>query len=316
MQPVRREADWMIAIAAAMIGAGGVLLGIQLDADGHVAGTGFTPLAIGALLALVSMLARMRASGGWPRDAIAVLATASMFLGLAFILAGVLAPGGPWMFCEVLVLLFAFARWRSRAPESRWIGGGSLLLLAVMLLFRLWITYQGSEHRWALASIRVPVLSWIPVSWLEPIQSVSLGSFTPHELGFPQAGIDFSASMTLWALGFSLCVGGLGIVQGAACEHDNDRIHDLIHTLPGPMAAVVERVVPEEEWQALGLHGMSERRQCKAIEKIVAERMRKQRELRAVVEGGAIGELSSGGGFQGEIRRALGEGEASTGSGA
>src|SRR5262252_1938294 len=107
MHLVRREADWMVAVAAAMIGVGGILLGVQLDADGHLAGTGFAPLAIGALLALVSMLARMGASGGWPRDAIAVLAAASLFLGLAFALGGVLAPGGPWMFCEVLVLLFA-----------------------------------------------------------------------------------------------------------------------------------------------------------------------------------------------------------------
>jgi hypothetical protein len=301
-----REAEWMIAVAAVMIGIGGILLGIQLDADGHVAGTGFTPLAIGALLALVSLLARMGTSGGWPRDAIAALATASLFLGLAFVLAGVLAPGGPWMFCEVLVLLFAFARWRSRSPGARWISGGSLCLLGVMLLFRLWITYQGSEHRWQVASIGIPVLSWIPVQWLEPIQSVSLGSFTPHELGFPPNGIDFSTSMTLWALGFALCAGGLAIAQNAACEHENDRIHELIHTLPAPMASMVERLVPEEEWQSLGLHGMSERRQCKRIEKIVAERVRRQREIQSAFDASPMAALAGVHGFSGDIGQALG----------
>jgi hypothetical protein len=299
-------ADWMVAIASAMIGAGGLLLGIQIDAAGKLSGTGFTALAIGALLALLALLARIGSSGRLPRDTISALWIASSFFGLAFVIAGVLAPGGPWMFSEVLVLLVVFALRRPRAEAStRWISGGSLCLLGLMLLFRLWITYQGSEHRWQVLSVSIPVLSWIPLAWLEPIQSVSLGSFTPHELGFPPAGLNFPLTMTLWALGFSLCAAGLGLGQGAAHEHENDRVHDLICTLPPPLAALVERLIPEEEWQALGLHGLSERRQCKKIERLVAERMQRQRELQSAFEASAALRIADASEFSSDIQRAL-----------
>jgi hypothetical protein len=301
-----REAEWLVAVASAMIGVGGLMLGIQVDADGNLSGTGFTALAIGALLSLLAAVARIGTAGRLPRDAIGALFSVSAFLGLSFVIAGVLAPGGPWMFFEVFVLLLVFALRRTRAESgARWISGGSLCVLGLMLLFRLWITYQGSEHRWQLLSIDIPVLSWIPLAWLEPIQSVSLGSFTPHELGFPPAGFNFPLTMTLWALGFSLCAGGLGLGQSAASEHENDRIHELICTLPPELAALVERLLPEEEWQALGLHGLSERRQCKKIERLVAERMQRQRELQSAFESSALLALTNTGGFQGDIHRAL-----------
>jgi hypothetical protein len=293
----------MVAIASAMIGAGGILLGIEVDADGRLSGTGFTALAIGALLAL---LARLGTTGRMPRDAIAALWTACSFFGLAFVVAGVLAPGGPWMFSEVFVLLVVFALRRPRAESSaRWISGRNLCLLGLMLLFRLWITYQGSEHRWQVLSVNIPVLSWIPLTWLEPIQSVSLGSFTPHELGFPPAGLDFPLTMTFWALGFSLCAAGLGLGQSAAREHENDRIHDLICTLPPALAALVERLIPEEEWPSLGLHGLPERRLCKKIEQLVAEGMRRQRELQSAFEASTALSLAPASGFSGDIRNAL-----------
>jgi hypothetical protein len=304
--PRGREAEWLVAGSSAMIGLGGLMLGLQVDATGKLSGTGFTALAIGALLSLLAVLARIGTSGRVPRDAIGALFGVSAFLGLAFVIGGVLAPGGPWMFSEVFVLLFLFALRRTRADSSaRWISGGSLCLLGLMLLFRLWITYQGSEHRWQVLSINIPILSWIPLAWLEPIQSVSLGSFTPNELGFPPAGFDFPLTMTLWAIGFSLCAGGLWLGQNAAVEHENDRIHDLISTLPPPLAALVERLVPEEEWQALGLHGLSERRQCKKIERLVAERMQRQRELQSAFDASALLALSNTGGFSGDIHRAL-----------
>jgi hypothetical protein len=301
-----REAEWMVAVAAAMIGVGGIMLGIQVDGDGHFSGTGFTPLAIGALLALLAALAQIGTAGRLPRDSISALATTSAFLGLAFVIAGVLAPGGPWMFFEVFVLLLLLALRRPRSGSTaRWITGGSLCVLGLMLLFRLWITYQGSEHRWQVLSVNIPVLSWIPLAWLEPIQSVSLGSFTPRELGFPPAGFDFPLTMTLWALGFCLCAGGLGLGQNASAEHENDRIHELICTLPPELAALVERLIPEEEWQALGLHGLSERRQSKKIEQLVAERMRRQRELQSAFESSALLSLTNPGGFSGNIHKAL-----------
>jgi hypothetical protein len=301
-----REAEWMVAVASAMIGIGGLMLGIQVDADGGFSGTGFTALAIGALLSLLAALARIGTKGRLPRDAIGALASVGAFLGLAFVIAGVLAPGGPWMFSEVFILLFLFALRRARAESNaRWISGGILCVLGLMLLFRLWITYQGSEHRWQVLSINIPVLSWIPLAWLEPIQSVSLGSFTPHELGFPPAGFNFPLTMTLWALGFSLCAAGLGLGQNAATEHENDRIHELICTLPPELAALVERLVPEEEWQALGLHGLSERRKCKKLERVVGERMQRQRELQSAFESSALLSLTNTGGFSGDIQRAL-----------
>lgn len=306
LSPRGREAEWMVAVACAMIGVGGVMLGIQVDADGSISGTGFTALAIGALLSLLAALARIGTSGRLPRDAIGALFYVGAFFGLSFVIAGVLAPGGPWMFSEVLVLLFVFA-WRRTRSESnaRWISGGSLCVLGLMLLFRLWITYQGSEHRWQVLSVDIPVLSWIPLAWLAPIQSVSLGAFTPRELGFPPAGFNFPLTMTLWALGFSLCAGGLGLGQNAASEHENDRIHELICTLPVELAALVERLIPEEEWQALGLHGLSERRQCKQIERLVTERIQRLRQLQSAYDSSALLSLTNAGGFSGDIHRAL-----------
>ena len=57
-----RAAEWHVAIAAAMVGVGGTLLGLQIDADGRLSGTGLTSLAIGILLALVATLVHAKAS--------------------------------------------------------------------------------------------------------------------------------------------------------------------------------------------------------------------------------------------------------------
>src|SRR5207249_3590632 len=145
--------------------------GLQVDADGRFSGTGLTTLGIGALLALVSSLAQARSAGGLPRDGVGAFAVVAAFLGLAFVVAGALAPGGPWMFFEVF-LLFALVAARRRAPDSspRWVGGPTLVALGLMLLFRLWVSYQGSEHRWQVLSIGIPVLSWIPFEFLDPIK--------------------------------------------------------------------------------------------------------------------------------------------------
>jgi hypothetical protein len=301
-----RAADWHVAIAGLLVGLGGALLGLQVDANGRFSGTGLTALGIGALLALVSSFAQVRSSGGLPRDAIGAFALVAAFLGLAFVIAGALAPGGPWMFFEVF-LLFVLVAARRRSADSgpRWIGGSTLLALGLMLLFRLWVSYQGSEHRWEVLSLGIPILSWIPFDFLDPIKTVSLGSFTPRELGFPAAGLSFAVSMTMWAVGFCVAAGGIALAQSAALEHENDRIHALIQTLPPTLARLVERLLPEEEWQALGLHGLSERRLAKRIEALIAERLQRQREIQSMFQASATLALPPAGGFAGEIWQAL-----------
>ena len=305
-----RAAEWHVAIAAALVGIGGTLLGLQVDADGRFSGTGLTSLAIGALLALVATLAQARATRNVPRDAASALAALTAFLGLAFVVAGALAPGGPWMFFEVfLLLVLVAARRRGPAEGARWIGGATLVALGLMLLFRLWISYQGSQHRCEVLSLGIPVLSWIPIAFLEPIQTVSLGAFTPRELGFPPAGLSFAPSMALWAIGFCLAAAGIALAQSAAQEHENDRIHDLIQTLPPPLAGLVERLLPEEEWQTLGLHGLPERRLGKRIEALTSERLQRQREIQAAFRTIAVQSLAPTlppeGGFADGVWRAI-----------
>jgi hypothetical protein len=301
-----RAAPWAIACGGLAVSLGALLLGLQLDANGDVSGTGHAPLAIGALLALAALLARYGGPAGFPRDPLGAFAAAASFFGLAALLGGVLAPGGPWMFAEVCLLLGAFALRRpSVASGSRWIGGATIGLLASMLVFRLWITWQGSEHRWQVLSVDVPVLSSIPLELLAPIRSISLGSFTPHELGFPPAGLDFGVTTVAWALGFALALGGLFALQAGAREHENDRIDALIRTLPAELAALVERLLPEEEWESLGLHGLSERRLAKRIEALVGERIRRQREFQAAWEASALLARTNPGGFSGGILQAL-----------
>jgi hypothetical protein len=132
-------------------------------------------------------------------------------------------------------------------------------------------------------------------------------------MGFPPAGLDFAPSATLWALGFAAVLGGLALVQSSAIEHENDRIHALIRTLPPSVADVVERILPEEEWRDLGLHGLPERQLARRIESAVAERVRRQQALRRALEDARLlhgGEQADAGagdasGFAGEIRRAL-----------
>jgi hypothetical protein len=298
-------AGWLMAWAGLAIALGGTLLSLQVDGNHDLVGTGYTALSIGGLVALVATLLQVGSSGRLPRDVATALSSTAAFLGVAFIVAGVLAPGGPWMFMEVFVLLWLLARRRTRAqaggPE---LTGGSLFLLGLMLIFRLWITWQGSQHRWEVVAIDLPVLSWIPFDWLRPVQSVSLGSFTPLELGFPPTGIEFPLTTALWSIGFTLCAAGLWLRGGATREHENDRIHALIQTLPPGPARLVERLLPEEDWGPLGLHGLSERVLAKRIEALVAERIASHRRLHAAFEANGPVEPAPGG-FAAEIAEAL-----------
>ena len=301
-----RPAEWMVAWGALAIAVGGFLLALQVDANGAVAGTGYATLAIGALLALVVGLLRCGATLHVPRDATGALAAFALFLGLSFVYSGVLAPGGPWMFIEMLVLAWTAVAARSRdGASAETLAPRALWLLAALLVFRLWITYQGSEHRWELLSVSIPVVSWIPWKWLEPIQSVSLGSFTPHEFGFPPAGLDFPRTMSLWAAGFTACAAGILLAQHGWREHEHDRVHDVIHTLPPPLAALVDRLLPEDEWQRLGLFGLSERRLQKRIEALVAERMAREAEFQRAYSALAHLAISSAAGFEARVHEAL-----------
>jgi hypothetical protein len=284
------------------IGIGGVLLGLQVDGNGELVGTGLTPLGVGAVAVLVAMLLGSWRSLDVPRDPVTTLSAFSGFLGLAFAVSGVLAPGGGWMFFEVLVLAAALSRSNTRSES---LSRGALALLVLFLLFRLWISYQGSRHRWEVIAIDVPILSSIPFDFLEPIQQVSLGSFTPRELGFPPAGLDFAPSLALWASGFVLCVVGLAWRARAAHENENDRVHEAIHELPPMLAALVERLLPEEQWRELGLHGLSDRRLRKRIEQLVVERVAARRELERVLASRDLLASTNPGGFTGEIYRAL-----------
>lgn len=302
----RRGAAWMLALSGLMIAGGGLLLGLQVDGNGALAGTGYASLGIGALVALVATLLQVGSSGRLPQDPASAMAGVAAFFGLAFIVAGVLAPGGPWMFFEVFVLLWVLARRRSSVQAGGpVVTGGGLFLLGLLLLFRLWITWQGSQHRWEVLSVDIPVLAWIPLAWLEPVQTVELGSFTPRELGFPPTGLDFPVTTALWATGFSLCALGLWVRGRAAEEHENDRIHDLIHTLPPGPARLVERLVPEDEWVALGLHGLPERALGKRIEALVAERVMRHGQVRAAIEAEPPLGWTITPGFTGEIVQAL-----------
>lgn len=294
-----------IAFGGALVGVGGILLGLQIDQNGAWSGTGWTAFAIGALLALGAMLLRARREGTLPRDTLGTFAVVTSFVGLTFVLSGVLAPGGPWMFFEIAVLVAVVVFKRPQDGDRRWMSYGLLGLLATLLLFKLWIAYQGSENRWALMSVNIPVISWLPFEFLDPIKRIALGSFTPTEMGLPPAGLSFAPTLASWAIGFALCVAGLILSQTSAREHENDRIHDLIHTLPGGLANFVERIVPEEEWLALGLHGLPERRLARRLEALVSERMSRQKELQSALDAGRLLSQTNPGGFAGGIYRAI-----------
>ena len=310
------SAELQLAWSCLMIGAGGLLLALQVDGRGDPVGTGYTALGIGAVVALCSSLLQASVTGSraLPRDMISIFSALCGFFGLAFVVAAVIAPGGTWMFFEVILLLWLLARRRSRVqtagPE---IALGSVLALALMLVFRLWVTYQGSEHRWQVMSLDVPVLSWIPIALLDPVQSVELGSFEPAELGFPPTGLDFPLTMTLWSAGFALCVIGLWWRTHAAYEHENDRIHATIQTLPPSLAVLVEKLLPEDKWKAMGLHGLSERMRCKRIEALVKERIDARRDFEVALQRVPLIGQRSPAGFAGEIYSAIVPGPAGPG---
>lgn len=295
-----RQAVWLIALSCVMIACGGFLLGVQVDTQGVVSGTGLLTLGLGALVTLVASAWRARTERIVPRDGTLLFAALFGFLGMSFLVGGVLAPGGPWMFAELLLLLLLMARSQDPGNRPAW-----LWWFVALLLFRLWITWQGSQHEWQILSVPIPILSWIPLDVLAPVQSIELGTFTPADLAFPPLGLDFRLSVAIWSAGFALCAGGLWMLRLAAREHERDRIHERIHTLPGPLATLVERLLPETEWEALGLHGLSERQLAQRIEELVRARVQQHRIIAAEYQRLEPLSWTSPGGFQGAVQAAL-----------
>lgn len=268
------SAELSLALACLLVALGGVLLGLQVDGRGHLAGTGHTALAIGALVALVVTFLQHPSARRVPRDAISMLSAAAGFAGLAFVVSGALAPGGPWMFAEVVMLLWLLAR-RKRREETSGpeLLGSSLFALAFLLLFRLWITWKGCQYEWDVVSVDVPLFSWIPLPLFDPVKTISLGSFTPEDLGLPATGLSFPLSATMWSVGFALCASGLWWRRHAELEHENDRIQATIATLSPELAGLVERLLPEDQWYRLGLHGLPARLREKKLIELLRQRV-------------------------------------------
>lgn len=289
-----------------MIALGALLVGVQRDGNGDWVGTGYASLGIGAVIALVSFLLSLRGHADVPRDGLTTLSAASNLLGLAFLVAGVLAPGGGWMFFEALLLVVLLARGPGRGES---LSRTTVATLATMLLFRLWVTHQGSQHHWQLMTLSVPLLSSLPLDFLAPIQTISLGEFTPRELGFPLAGLDFAPSLAAWTIGFASLVLGLIWRARAAAEHENDRVHEAIWELQPNVASLVERILPEDEWRELGLHALSDRALRKRIEALVVERVATRRDFERAVRAANLLATTNTGGYGGEIQQALIEAE-------
>ncbi len=302
-----RAGEPTLALACAMIALGGLLLGLQIDGGAAIVGTGYTPLALGALVALIATLVQIGAKGRPPRDPLTALSAAAGFLGVAYLVGGVLAPGGAWMFWELVLLLWVLARRRSLGPANGpQITGGALFLLGLMLVFRIWITWQASRHDWQLFTIAVPWISLLPFGWLDPIKTITVGDFTQQEMGFPPTGLDFPLSMLAWSAGFALCAGGLWMRGRAAREVEIERVHALIELLPAKTALLVHRLLPEPEWETLDLLGLPRHRLARRIETLVLERVERLMQVEAAFHATRLLDAAGPDPFTLAIHQALG----------
>jgi len=315
--PSDDKAARRLAFSCALIAFGGLLLGLQRETGGGLVGTGYTGLGMGAFIALVAAIyaatEEVRVQGGiqMPRDALALISVASGYLGLAFLVSGVLVPGGPWMFAEALFLLVVLSRAGAVRPEGETegprLGRGTILLLGLMLLFRLWVTYQGCQNQWAALTLDVPLLSGLP--WLpDGVRTIALGEFTADEFGIPHTGLLFAHTIVLWSLGFALAVAGLWLRQRASWEVENDRVHDTIAELPPRLATLIERLLPEEQWRAFGLHHLADRQRRKRLSALTEERLLRQLELQQALRAAPAprpGEIGAASDFAREIQGAF-----------
>jgi hypothetical protein len=262
-----------IGLGCLLAGLCGLCGAVWIDPDLALAGTGHAALAAGVVVALVATLASGKSPLGLPQDAIGAVARVGWFAAQAFLVALVLAPGGAWLFVELLLLLVLLAR---RDATRAWLGfgGAAFATLVAALAFKLWILHQGSEGRWQVASVPVPLVSALPFEALEPLRAVELGQFTADELGLPPAGLGYGLVALLLVVGFACGVAATALCAHGAREHEDDRIDDLLRTLPAPLARSVQALVPEREWEALGLHGLPERKLARRLEELARERAR------------------------------------------
>lgn len=268
-----------IGLGCLLAGLCGLCGAVWIDPDLALAGTGHAALAAGVVVALVATLASGKSPFGLPQDAIGAVARVGWFAAQAFLVALVLAPGGAWLFVELLLLLVLLAR---RDATRAWLGfgGAAFATLVAALAFKLWILHQGSEGRWQVASVPVPLVSALPFEALEPLRAVELGQFTADELGLPPAGLGYGLVALLLVVGFACGVAATALCAHGAREHEDDRIDDLLRTLPAPLARSVQALVPEREWEALGLHGLPERKLARRLEELARERARSLEQAR------------------------------------
>ena len=64
---------------------------------------------------------------------------------------------------------------------------------------------------------------------------------------------------------------------------------------------MVEKLLPEDDWEEMGLHGLSDRRRKKRIEALVGDRLAARRELEDALNAQNLLALRNPGGFAGEI---------------
>lgn len=265
------KARTAIALAALLASFSALCGSVWIDGDLAPAGTGYAALAAGAVVALTAAIAR--GVRGMPQDSLGFAARAAWFVALASFVSLVLAPGGAWLFVELVLLVVLLAR---RATERAWLGlgGSASAVLVVALAFKLWLLRQGSLQQWQVAQVDVPILSWLPFEALAPLQTIDIGRFTASELGLPPAGLHFGSSASLVVLGCTSAVAALALAAWGAREHEDDRVEALLATLPPQVARAVESVLPEGEWAAAGLHHLPERKLARRIEQLVRERAR------------------------------------------
>ncbi|MBI5434989.1 MAG: hypothetical protein HZA52_19300 [Planctomycetes bacterium] len=305
-----RSNELELALSSAMIAAGGLLLGVQLDGLRRVHGTGYAGFAMGLFVALLATaLVSRRAT--LPRDAISWWGALVSLFGVAVLVGGVLVPSGPWLFVELALLTWFFAR--ARSAPGLFVTPQAVLALAAMLYFRLWLTYQASLGEFQVGMLEVPVLSKLPFEFLTPFTHIPIGSFTADELAIPATeGLDFAATIAIWALGFTQVVVGLTWRARAAREHEDDRIHATIRRLPAEVARLVEGLIPESEWESLELHGLAHRKLEKRIEQLVRERVGRAHDVEQRLRTLARGELGNTPGFGADIAGALESGKEKT----
>ncbi len=279
------KAHTAIQWGALLASVAGLCGAVWIDANGAPAGVGYAPLAAGSIVALVALLARRGA--GMPHDAWALCARVGLYAALSFLLALVLAPDGAWLYAELVVLVLLLTRER---PRTAWLGFGAstFVWLCIALAFKLWLLRQGSLQQWQVAQLDVPVVSWVPLDILRPFQTIDIGSFTASELGLPPSGLAFGLTSLVLAVGFVSAVASIALLSWGEAEHEDDRVAALLSTLPPAVAQLVEALIPEREWSALGLHGLSDRKLARRMEELMRERARALQHSQIILQHPAV----------------------------